>query len=127
MEREFSSSAAPPFVRSPRASSVSGCSTVYQVVDFLYEVGPVHHGGRAKTVSVEFAGIFLSVGHLLRTIEPSFPAISRYFPRLPAVAVAGVGSVPVGGQPERIHGTDMRARGVNGENNDSLTPDPMVG
>lgn len=98
---------------------------MYQVVDFLYEVRPVHHGGRAKTVSVEFAGIFLSVGHLLRTIEPSFPAISRYFPRLPAVA--GVGSVPVGAQPERVHGTDMRARGVNGENNESLTPDAMVG
>jgi hypothetical protein len=98
---------------------------VYQAGGFPYEIGPVHHGGRAKTVSVEFAGIFLSVDHLLRTIESSFRAISRYFPRLPTVA--GVESVPVGAQPERIHGADVRARELSGENNDSLTPDAMVG
>ena len=89
---------------------MSGCTTVYQTAITLYEISPVHHGGRAKAVSVELTWIFLSVGHLLQTIESSLPVISRYFPRLPTVA--GVGSVPVGAHPERIHGADFRADAI---------------
>jgi hypothetical protein len=60
---------------------------VYLVALLLYEISPVHHGGRAKTVSVEFAGIFLSVGHWLRTIESSFLAIFLDSPPSPTSEV----------------------------------------